>query len=202
MDSERYIPDPNQTMHPGTGRVERYNDTNGAVYETTWHDAHGHTYTTGHQLGPAERYGYDYVGGAPSATRPQTSWQAPDVVPAVPSDDHFINTSPDRNRGSDDEGEQGLSEGFGILVLVALGVVLGPLILGFFGVFGVPRRSRWLGYFLIALEPGWLLWLRYWLADDASMWPAVVLTSIPFAVLAVAWAVNDWRVLRARATRS
>ncbi|MGW0188208.1 hypothetical protein ACWDV7_20885 [Streptomyces sp. NPDC003362] len=132
MDRERYVEE-DQVLHPGRYRRERYNDTTGAVHETTRYDAAGNAFTRNHQLGPAERHGYDYVrGDAPQAPRVSAAqrWSRPATAAAGAVGgaaafdeiaDHHVQHTP-----------SGKDDGTGCLIVLAIVVVvaLGPVFLG------------------------------------------------------------------------
>ncbi|MFF0130344.1 hypothetical protein ACFYTG_32310 [Streptomyces mirabilis] len=168
MDQERYVEEPNQVLHPGEYRRERYNDTNGAVYETTHYGAHGNAFTQNQQLGSAERYGYNYVGGdAPPALTPSRGLSAlPGLLRRCGAvggvaayyeiaDNHVLGSM--SGEGGEEGGE------FILLMLVVVAVLTwGPLCLGVWMVRRAAAAGRSLthGRFVLLLEVPWLavLW--------------------------------------------
>lgn len=147
-------------LHPGVYRRERYNDVNGAVYETTRFDAHGNAFTVNHQLGPAERYGYQYAGvsQAPVRVRPQPAVAAAVGTGGVAAAD-YSGLAGGHAQGGDSKGDSGAALLLGLIVVVAL--ALGPV---FLGVWMVRRaaasgRSRTHGRVVLLLEVPWLAFL-------------------------------------------
>ncbi|MGA5823339.1 hypothetical protein ACPC54_36430 [Kitasatospora sp. NPDC094028] len=204
MDRERYVPDPDQLLHPGQGSTEYYNDANGAVHSRKTHDGHGNTYTHNEQLGPQERYGYQYYPGPPPTAAPgsrastdQVAGPAPHPAPAEP-----LASGPAPSRvgpaGRSDQGTDGDGEGAAVaLALLSVGIAL-PAVVGY-----VLRRRALArrantdpGWAFIALEPAWLAWLWIWLiADDVealTVWRAALLTIAP----------PLWLALRSRRRRA
>jgi hypothetical protein len=189
VDHERYVQERNQVLHPGKYRRERYNDTTGAVYETTHYDAHGNAFTQNHQLGPSERYGYNYVGGdVPRAPRAQAQpWVQPAAGAAAAAtgavggaaayyeiaDNHLKGNMPSED--GEDNGE------FVLFVLVIVAVLtLGPLFVGAWMV----RRAATAGWslthgrFVLLMEVPWLAVLWGWLLDGgAAAWIVAVGTA-------------------------
>lgn len=200
LDQERYVAEPNQVLHPGRGRTERYNDANGAAYETTHWDAHGNAFTQNHQLGPAERYGYNYAGaGTPSGHHaPAQSWAQPTAGVAAAAGaagavgavhnmaSEFV------HRDQDDSGE-GDGAGAVIVLVVAVAVALGPLILGVW----MFRRARARGTttahatLVLLMEGAWLATLWAWLFDGG--------TSEEFMAWGIAFTAVVWYALTMRA---
>ncbi|MFF4864496.1 hypothetical protein ACFY3J_22705 [Streptomyces sp. NPDC001231] len=195
MDQERYVEEPNQVLHPGTYRRERYNDTNGAIYETTHYDAHGNAFTQNHQLGPAERYGYNYVGGdAPRADA--QPWAQPAAGAAAAAAGAVVGAAAyyeiadnhvQPNMSSEDGGE------FILFVLVIVAVLaLGPLFLGAWMVRRAAAVGRSLthGRFVLLMEVPWLAVLWGWLFDGGvAAW---------IAAMGTAGAVSVWYGLTLR----
>lgn len=183
MDRRRYVSDPNQTLHPGIGRTEYYNDTNGAVYQTQWHDSHGNTFTQSNQLGPAERYGYNYVTG--NATPPPVwspNWPQPGGgghdEPTYTPDPRMVAVSQDMGR----QMTAPPSEDGGGIILLVLGVlcaVVGlPLIVAILAHRHADRRGKQvtaIESLALLWQPAWLVWLWYWVEGGTV---AVVLASI------------------------
>ncbi|MFJ9916842.1 hypothetical protein [Actinacidiphila glaucinigra] len=189
MDQERYVPEPNQVLHPGRGARERFNDQNDAVYETTHYDPSGHAFTQNHQLGPAERYGYKYVGGSvpqapPAHTQPWGQAAGAAAAPVGGAEayhaiaDNYVQGGTSRSTGryleedGDDEGDYGHDGGdvngaavifYTLLILVAL--LTGPLIFGVMMLRGkdVDLGSRVLGTSCLLMEVPllavWWAWL-------------------------------------------
>ncbi|MGW7259978.1 hypothetical protein [Streptomyces sp. NPDC054834] len=187
MDQERYVEEPNQVLHPGKYRRERYNDTNGAVYETTHYDAHGNAFSHNHQLGPAERYGYNYVGGGasqkprahsqPWAQSPAggTAAAAGAAAGVAAISELAYNHVQDNAIGDDDDGE-----GLLLLLIVVAVLALGPLFLGAWMVrrAAAAGGSRTHGRFVLLLEVPWLAFLWGWLFDGGvAAWIAAVGTA-------------------------
>ncbi|MCW7944999.1 hypothetical protein AAW14_24030 [Streptomyces hygroscopicus] len=189
MDHERFVEEPNQVLHPGKYRRERYNDTNGAVYETTHYDAHGNAFTQNHQLGPAERYGYNYVGGdAPRVPRAHAQpWVQPAAgaaaaaAGAVGGAAAYYEIADNHVQGnmSSEDGED--SGEFVLFVLVTVAVLaLGPLFLGAWMVRRAAAAGRSLthGRFVLLMEVPWLALLWGWLFDGGvAAWIAAVGTA-------------------------
>jgi hypothetical protein len=193
VDQERYVAEPNQVLHPGKYRRERYNDTNGAVHETTRHDAHGNAFTENHRLGPAERYDYDYVvADAPrAADTPAQPWVQPAAAAAAAAatiggaaayyelaDSHVQEGS----TGGEDEDDGPAA--FWTIIVVAL-LALGPLFLGAWMI----RRAKAVGgtaahgRFVLLLEIPWLAALWGWLFDGGgAAWTTAVGTAVALGV--------------------
>ncbi|MFB7713685.1 hypothetical protein [Streptomyces sp. NPDC056105] len=200
MDQERRIAEPNQALHPGKGRIERYNDANGAVYETTHLDAHGNAFTQNHQLGPAERYGYNYVGAdAPPMRRaPAPSWgpvagaaAATGVAAAGAATYHAIGSDFVDENPADEDGALGIA----LLLLFLVLLALGPLFVGAW----MFRRARHRGTttthgtFVILMEGAWLAMLWGRLFDGG---PTAWVTACSAAAGAVTWYVMTLRAER------
>ncbi|MEU0432000.1 hypothetical protein ABZ153_10240 [Streptomyces sp. NPDC006290] len=196
MDQERYVEEPNQVLHPGKYRRERYNDTNGAVHETTHYDAHGNAFTQNHQLGPAERYGYNYVG----ADAPQTPsaharpWAQPAAgaaaavagIAGVEAYDEIADNHVQRNMSGADgaDGEDGGLFVLWLLIIVAV-LALGPLFLGIRMVRRAEAAGRTMthGRFVLLLEIPWLATLWGWLFDGgAAAWTTAVSAAVALGV--------------------
>ncbi|MGW5433468.1 hypothetical protein ACWET9_40855 [Streptomyces sp. NPDC004059] len=172
MDQERYVEEPNQVLHPGKYRRERYNDTNGAIYETTHYDAHGNAFTHNRQLGPAERYGYNYVGG--DASQGPRGHAQPWAQPAAAAAAGAAGAAAAYNEiaenfvQGDTSNEDGDDGAFAFFVLVFVAVLaLGPLFLGAWMVrrAATAGRSRTHGRFVLLMEVPWLAVLWGWLFD-------------------------------------
>lgn len=198
MDKERYVAEPNQVLHPGQGRVERYNDANGAVYETTHLDGSGHAFTVNHQLGPAERYGYNYVGAdAPQARRTHSQpWAQPAAgaaaaaVGAVGAAEVYHDVASDfvrRNQSDEDDGAAIL-----IALVIAAVVALGPVYVGV----RMLRRAKERGTttthakFVFLMEGAWLATLWGWLFNGGA---AAWITAASIGTAAVVWYVLTLR---------
>lgn len=195
MDHERYIPDPNQILHPGQGTTEYYNDANGAVYSRKTHDGHGNTYTHNEQLGPQERYGYTYYTGSPHTTgagphAPTDQWAT--AEPLNPPFEPVASGPAYSQFGAADRSDHdGSGEGAAIAVALLAAAIALPAVVGYF----LRRRAldrhanADLGWMFIALEPAWIAWLWHWLSADngatASVWPATLLTIVPPVWLAL-----------------
>ncbi|MET8096523.1 hypothetical protein ABZV29_08600 [Streptomyces sp. NPDC005236] len=189
MDQERYVAEPNQELHPGKYRRERYNDTNGAVYETTHYDAHGNAFTQNHQLGPAERYGYTYVGAsAPRAhaqPRVQPAVGAAAAAAAVGGAEAYYEIADNhvQQNASTDGEDDGLAALWMIIIVVLL--ALGPLFLGIWMIRRAKEAGKTAthGRFVLLLEIPWLATLRVWLFDGGTTaWATAVTTPVALAV--------------------
>lgn len=192
MDQERYVAEPNQVLHPGKYRRERYNDTNGAVHETTRHDAHGNAFTENHRLGPAERYDYDYVvADAPEPQTPPHS-RGSSLPPPLPRrrDDRWsggllrARRQPRAGGSTGGEDEDDGPAAFWTIIVVAL-LALGPLFLGAWMI----RRAKAVGgtavhgRFVLLLEIPWLAALWGWLFDGGgAAWTTAVGTAVALGV--------------------
>lgn len=193
MDQERYVAEPNQVLHPGKYRRERYNDTNGAVYETTHYDAHGNAFTQNHQLGPAERYGYNYVGGdVPQAPRPHAQqWAQPAAgaaatAAAVGGVAAYYEIADNHVQGST-SGAEGDDDGVIILWMIILVVLLalGPLFLGIRMIRRAQAAGKTLthGRFVLLLEIPWVAILWGWLFDGgAAGWGTAAASALGLGV--------------------
>ena len=211
MDRRRYIPE-NQVLHPGAGRTEYYQDTNGAVFRETRHDAHGNNFTTHYALDPAIRYGYSGPGATPQSpygTDPARLYgytvlggqsPSPRQVPAAPGwgpapanpygrdlgarANAAVSHTNYRNAESSDV------DGALLLAVIALALLFAVLPLGI--ALLVHRRAKQCGrnarraVITIGLaELAWALLLWHWMANQA-LWPAVVALLLPvgYAILA------------------
>ncbi|MFB6672970.1 hypothetical protein ACFCWG_11345 [Streptomyces sp. NPDC056390] len=149
-------------LHPGKGRIERYNDSNGAVHETTHLDAHGNAFTTNHQLGPAERFGYNYVGAdaatvhhAPAQWVPAAGAAA---VAGVAGAEAYHDIGSDFVRDNNSDSLEDAGPLIAFLLIVAVLVALGPLFLGVW-MYRRARQQRTTtthATFAILMEGAWL----------------------------------------------
>lgn len=178
MDRKRYTPG-DQVLHPGTGRTERYQDANGAVFSETRHDAHGNKFSTHYSLDSATRYGYTIYGGqAPRRhrrhaqtwnPRPNPQYNGSNVADRISA---ATSQMTGNYRSTESDGAA-----MGLVLILMLLLVSLPL-----GIAYLMRRrtgTMTTTAIVIALaEPAWLLLLWSWLANGV-LWPAVVAFLIP-----------------------
>lgn len=178
MDRERYIPG-DQVLHPGTGRTERYQDANGAVFSETRHDTHGNKFSTHYSLDSATRYGYTVYGGqAPRRPRhhaptwgsgPNRQYNGSNVADR-------ISAATSQAAGSYRPAE---ADGAVMAVVLILMLLLASLPLGIAYLMRRRTGTMTTAAITIALaEPAWLLLLWSWLVNGA-FWPAPVALLIP-----------------------
>lgn len=210
MDRQRYIPG-DQILHPGTGRTEYYQDTNGVTFRETRHDAHGNKFTTSYALDPATRYGYSGPGGPPQSpygTDPAQQYgytvlgvQLPRrrQVPAAPGWGPAAPTSYGRDLGARVSAATGTmyrnaepsgADGTVLVLFLALALLFAVLPLGiaFLVYKAARRRGRDARQTVITIglaEPTWALLLWHWMAHQA-WWPAMVALVLPTGYAALA----------------
>lgn len=179
MDRERYIPgDP--VLHPGTGRTERYQDANGAVFSETRHDAHGNKFSTHYSLDPATRYGYTVYGGQHQPRRPRRPVPDWGPRPASPNAGRDLGARLDAaTRQATGNAQPTQADGAVMAMVLILMLLVASLPLGI--AYLLWRKIRTLTAPVIALgltEPAWLLLMWAWLASG-PIWPALVALLIP-----------------------
>ncbi|QFZ78405.1 hypothetical protein GFH48_38590 [Streptomyces fagopyri] len=191
MDQERYVAEPNQVLHPGKYRRERYNDTNGVVYETTHYDAHGNAFTQNHQFDPAERYGYNYVGAdTPQAPRAHAQpWVQPAAGAAaagIGGAEAYYEMANHHVQG-DASGAGDVDDGLFVLWLIIIVVLLalGPLFLGIWMIRRAKAAGKSMthGRLVLLMEIPWLAALWGWLFDGgAAAWITAAGTAVTLGV--------------------